>query len=208
MVPATERRLRADAVRNAERILRAVREVYAESGPDASIEAVAARAEVGQRTLYRRFPNKGELVRAALDQSIAEDLAPVIERSVASPDPMRGITEIIEAATHLGSRVHNLLIAARKADALENIWVPLENALVELAGRAQRDGLVRTDLMPEDLPRMVIMLNSVLWTMDPASDGWRRYVTLMLDAISTGAPSELPPAVPLRLGASPASWPL
>ncbi|CAN5731310.1 TetR/AcrR family transcriptional regulator [soil metagenome] len=208
MVLTTERRLRADAARNAARILRAAREVYADVGPDAPMEAVAARAEVGERTLYRRFPSKGELVRAALDQSIAEHLAPVMESAKTRADPFQGIAEVIEAATHLGAREHNLLVAARKTDALENIWVPLENALAELAGRAQRDGLVRQDLVPEDLPRLVIMLNSVLWTMDPASDGWRRYVALMLDAISTAAPSELPPAVPLRMGPSPESWPL
>jgi AcrR family transcriptional regulator len=208
MVLTTERRLRADAARNAERILRAAREVYADAGPDASMEAVAVRAEVGERTLYRRFPSKGELVRAALDQSIAEHLAPVMESARTRANPMQGIAELIEAATHLGAREHNLLVAARKTDALENIWVPLENALVELADRAQRDGLVRQDLVPEDLPRVVIMLNSVLWTMDPVSDGWRRYVALMLDAISTAAPSELPPAVPLRMGPSPESWPL
>jgi len=202
------RRLRADAARNAERILRAARAVYAESGPDAPIEAIATRAEVGERTLYRRFPSKEQLVRAALDQSIAEHLSPVIDGALGQPDPLRGIAELIEAATFLGAREHNLLVAARKTDALQNIWVPLEEALAELAVRAQRAGSVRSDLAPEDLPRLVIMLNSVLWTMDPVSDGWRRYVALVLDAISTDAPSTLPPVVPLRWGPSPESWPL
>ncbi len=88
-----DRPLRADAARNAERILRAAREVYAELGPDAQMEVIASRAGVGERTLYRRFPTKGDLVRAVLDQSIAENLSPAIEkratrtatRCVASP---------------------------------------------------------------------------------------------------------------------------
>jgi hypothetical protein len=33
--------------------------------------------------------------------------------------------------------------------------------------------------------------------MDPASAGWRRYVALMVDAISTSNPSRLPRAVPV-----------
>ena len=76
MTEVADRPLRADAARNAERILRAAREVYGELGPDAPIEAIARRAGVGERTLYRRFPTKGDLISAALDQSIAEDLTP------------------------------------------------------------------------------------------------------------------------------------
>ena len=79
MTAVADRPLRADAARNVERILRAARDVYGELGPDAPIEAIARRAGVGERTLYRRFPTKADLVRAALDQSIAEDLTPAIE---------------------------------------------------------------------------------------------------------------------------------
>ena len=81
MTAVSDRPLRADAARNAERILRAARETYGELGPDAPIEAIARRAEVGERTLYRRFPTKGELIRAALDQSIEEDLMPAINEA-------------------------------------------------------------------------------------------------------------------------------
>jgi hypothetical protein len=34
--------------------------------------------------------------------------------------------------------------------------------------------------------------------MDPASDGWRRYILLMLDAISTPTPRRLPAAVAIQ----------
>ena len=81
---------------------------------------------------------------------------------------------------------------------LTDVSVQLDAALEELTRRAQQAGLVRADLVTEDLPRMVAMLNSVLGTMDPASDGWRRYVALMLDAISTSKPGRLPRAVPIH----------
>jgi len=203
-----DRPLRADAARNAERILRAAREVYGEIGPDAPIEAIARRAGVGERTLYRRFPCKGELVRAALDQSIAEDLSPVIEQARRAEDPLRGLTELIEAAVSLGAREHNILTAARKAGSLTpDVSIDLYKALEDLAGRAQQSGLVRADLVPDDLPRIVAMLNSVLWTMDLGSDGWRRYVALMLDAITTDERHPLPPAAALRYASSASTWP-
>ncbi len=52
------------------------------------------------------------------------------------------------------------------------------------------------------------MLFSVLSTMDSASDGWRRYVALVVDAISVNQRQPLPPAAALRYVVGPNSWPL
>src|ERR1700758_1406243 len=98
MTAISDRPLRADAARNAERILRAARDVYDELGPEAPIEVIARRAGVGERTLYRRFPTKADLIRAALDQSIAEDLTPVMEEARRADDALRGLTQLLEAA--------------------------------------------------------------------------------------------------------------
>jgi AcrR family transcriptional regulator len=204
-----DRPLRADAARNAERILRAAREVYGEQGPDAPIEAIARRAGVGERTLYRRFPTKGDLVRAALDQSIAEDLSPVIERARRADDPLRGLTDLMEAAVSLGAREHHILAAARKAGSLTtDVSAELNDALGDLTRRAQQAGQVRPDVVADDLPRIVVMLNSVLWTMDLGSDGWRRYIALMLDTITTDEPQPLPPVTPLHYAPISSNWPM
>jgi AcrR family transcriptional regulator len=208
MTAVEERPLRADAARNVERILRAARDVYGELGADAPIEAVARRAGVGERTLYRRFPTKADLVRAALDQSIAEDLTPVIEDARRSEDPLRGLTELIEAAISLGAHDQNLLLAAQRAGSLTaDISDSLHEALNQLVRRGQQAGVVRADLVAEDLLRLIGMLYSVLSTMDATSDGWRRYVALILDAISTVERRPLPPAAPFHVP-EPNSWPL
>ena len=171
MTAVEDRPLRADAARNVERILRAARDVYGESGPDAPMEAVARRAGVGERTLYRRFPTKADLVRAALDQSIAEDLAPAIDEARRADDPLRGLTQLIEAAISLGAREHNLLTAAHRAGSLTfDISVSLNEALGDLVDEGQRVGRVRADLVADDLPRLIAMLYSVLATMDSDSD--------------------------------------
>jgi AcrR family transcriptional regulator len=203
-----DRPLRADAARNAERILRAARQAYADLGPDAPMEVIAGRAGVGERTLYRRFPTKGELARAVIDQAIAEDLSPEIERALRSRNPLRGLAKLIEAAIALGARQHNALAAARQAGSLTDVSVPLDDALHHLTLRAQHEGLVRADLVADDLPRMVAMLYSVLGTMDPSSDGWRRYVALMIDAISTANPTRLPRAVPIQFTQHLEEWPI
>ena len=207
MTAIADRPLRADAARNAERILRAARDVYGELGPDAPIEAIAHRAGVGQRTLYRRFPTKGDLISAALDQSIAEDLTPAIEEARHADDPMHGLTQLIEAAISLGAREHNLLTAARRAGSLTpDISTSLYEALNDLAWRGQQAGLVRADLVADDLPRLIAMLHSVLFTMESGSDGWRRYVALILDAITASDREPLPPAAALHLAPPSSSW--
>ncbi|MFZ1161919.1 TetR/AcrR family transcriptional regulator [Mycobacterium sp.] len=209
MTAVTDRPLRADAARNAERILRAAREVYGERGPEAPVEAIARRAGVGERTLYRRFPTKAELVRAALDQCIAEDLTPTIEAARGATDPLKGLAELFDAAISLGARENNLLTAARRAGSLtSDVSTELYEALTELADRGKRAGVVRADLAAVDLPRMIAMLHSVLWTMDSGGDGWRRYVALMLDAISAGNRRTLPPAATLRLAPESGNWPM
>jgi AcrR family transcriptional regulator len=209
MTAVSDRPLRADAARNAERILRAARDVYDELGPEAPIETIARRAGVGERTLYRRFPTKAELIRAALEQSIAEHLTPTIKAVRRADDPLRGLAQLIDAAISLGAREHNLLTAARRAGSLTpDISTSLYEALSELARRGQQAGVVRADLVADDLPRLIAMLHSVLWTMDTDSDGWRRYVVLILDAISTNERQPLPRAATLRFAPVSSSWPM
>jgi AcrR family transcriptional regulator len=209
MTAVSDRPLRADAARNASKILRAARDVYTELGPEAPTEAIARRAGVGERTLYRRFPTKADLVRAALDQCIAEDLTPTIEAVRRTDDPLRGLTQLIDAAISLAAREHNLLSAARRAGSLTpDVSTALYEALSELARRGQQAGVVRADLVADDLPRLIAMLHTVLWTMDSGSEGWRRYVALILDAISTYPRRPLPPATALRFAPLSSSWPV
>ncbi|MBV9777533.1 MAG: helix-turn-helix transcriptional regulator, partial [Acetobacteraceae bacterium] len=60
----TERRPRADALRNRERVLAAAKTVFSAGGPDASLETVARRAGVGIGTVYRHFPTREALFEA------------------------------------------------------------------------------------------------------------------------------------------------
>lgn len=109
----------------------------------------------------------------------------------------------------LGAREHNLLTAARRAGSLtSDISVSLNTALGGLAREGQRLGTIRPDLVTDDLPRLVAMLFSVLSTTDADSGGWRRYVALIVDAISVGERQPLPPAAALRYTVGPNTWPL
>lgn len=189
---------RADAARNFEKIVRAARQVYAERGPEAQLDEIARRAGVGNATLYRHFPDKAALLRAALDQAFAEQVAPVIEQALHDDDPRRGLATVLETTMSLAVRERNIVATATNLGAVTaDAGARFLEPLTLLARRGQQAGVIRADLVPEDVFRVMAMLVGVLPTMDPGSDGWRRYLALILDALAPEAAGPLPPAVPL-----------
>lgn len=187
----TERTVRADAARNSERILRATREVFADLGPDVPLEEVARRAGVGVRTLYRHFPSKDDLLQAVINLNVAEELTAFIERASADDNPLRGLTSLFEATLDLVERDRHMVTAVNNSSVVTcESATSLRAALASLTGRAQEAGLVRADVTPDDIHRLLTMLSSVAY----ADDGWRRYVVLVLDALSPNGTTSLPPA--------------
>jgi AcrR family transcriptional regulator len=187
----TERTVRADAARNSDRILRATREVFADLGPDAPLEEVARRAGVGIRTLYRHFPSKDDLLQAVINLNVAEELTAFIERAAADDNPLRGLTSLFEATLDLVERDRHMVTAVNNSSVVTcESATSLRAALAFLTGRAQEAGLVRDDVTPDDIYRLLTMLSSVAY----ADDGWRRYLVLVLDALSPNGTTSLPPA--------------
>src|SRR3954470_16851858 len=64
------RPLRADAVRNRERVLEVAYETFAEEGLSVPIDEIARRAGVGAGTVYRHFPTKEPLFEAIASDRI------------------------------------------------------------------------------------------------------------------------------------------
>jgi hypothetical protein len=65
-----------------------------------------------------------------------------------------------------------------------------------LVQRAQDAGRLRADLVLDDLSRIMEMLVATLWTMEPGSDGWRRYLGLIFQGLAPAQAQPLFPAVP------------
>ena len=57
-----DKAMRADARRNRDKLIAAAKDLFAETGTDVSLDAVARRAGVGPGTLYRHFPTRDALV--------------------------------------------------------------------------------------------------------------------------------------------------
>jgi AcrR family transcriptional regulator len=197
-----ERRLRADAARNRAAIVAVARDVFAEHGLEAPLEAIAARAGVGIATLYRRFPTREKLVAAALVEKVAE-YAEAARQALATPDPWDGFAGFVERICELqaGDRgLSDLLSMTLSADEqVEELRRTANELLITVIDRAKAAGTLREDFVGEDLVLLLIATSAVMHvTRADAPEAWRRFVALALDSFSSlGSPSQ-PESTPPR----------
>lgn len=78
---------RADARRNEESLLDAAAAVFVESGVEAPVRDIAARAGVGTGTIYRHFPTRADLIIAVYRHQVeaCAEAGPALLASSASP---------------------------------------------------------------------------------------------------------------------------
>ncbi|WP_312673367.1 helix-turn-helix domain-containing protein [Microbacterium sp.] len=105
--------MRADARRNTDALIDAAREVFATDGVDAPARAIADRAGVGVGTLYRRFPQRSDLVvavfRNAVDatEQAAAELAAAHEPDEALALWLQRFTQFIATKRGLAAALHS-----------------------------------------------------------------------------------------------------
>ncbi len=154
---------RAQAAHNDTAILEAARAVYA-ADPEAPIAAVAARAGVGISALYRRYPSKEELLRKLRGDGLRESIA-AAEAALADDDDAwkvfrRYMARVVDADAHT--------LSFRLAQTLDTHWEALwqdatkaQDLRERVFKRAQKAGVVRTDLVAEDLGNVFEQLSAI-----------------------------------------------
>jgi AcrR family transcriptional regulator len=193
-----ERPLRKDAERNRQRILDAARELFAERGLGVTLNDIAHHAGVGVGTVYRRFPDKAQLVDGLFEQRLRELLA-LADAARAEADPWRALSGFLEQALELQAAdrgLKDLLLGAPGAlERVAAIRAELLPRVAELVERAQTAGALRTDVAAEDLGVVQLMAGAVIDAgHGVAPELWRRYLALMLRGLRAEptAPDPLP----------------
>ncbi len=178
------RPLRADAQRSADAIVHAALEVFASSGVEAPVREIAARAGVGIGTLYRRFPQRSDLIVAVFRQQVdaCADAAPLLAAEHAPAEALarwlQRYVDFIATKRGLASALHSGDPAYTSLPGYFDARLrPALRALLDAAAKA---GEMRGDVEPDDLLRAVGSL--CLSAQDDLAYA-RRMVALLIDGL-------------------------
>ena len=188
LVPMTQTGTkRADALRNREKLLTAAIELFAASGTDVSLDAVAKHAGVGIGTLYRNFATRDELVEAAYRNEVEQlcaaasellaghpadvALAEWMDRFVAYSTTKKGMKGALQSA-----------VAASGSDLFAHTRASIVAALAELLAAGVAGGTLRSDVDAEDVMRAM----GAVWQVTD-EDQARRLLRLLMDGLRHGA---------------------
>ncbi|RRO14231.1 TetR/AcrR family transcriptional regulator [Saccharopolyspora rhizosphaerae] len=188
-----ERTLRADAARNHQRIVDAALAAFEDVGPNVTLDEIAERAELSVATLYRRFRNRDQVVRAVFDHVLSTEVEPVA--AAHTDDPWHDLTGLLATAVESLARHRGLLAAARETHAFDVDSVQrCANSLQQMLQRATAAGAVRPELEVRDLAAVIVMTLSTVHPDDPGGVDRRRYLALLLDGIRPSRETLPPPS--------------
>jgi AcrR family transcriptional regulator len=148
------RPLRADAQRNRDLLLEIAVRAFAQDGPDATLESIAAEAGVGIGTLYRNFPTRQALIEAAYRSELARLCAGV-------PELLRTVPADAALRTWMDRFIDYLATKRGMADALRTViasggnpYAQSRESLIEAVGvlLKRRQAPRRHDRHQWDLP--------------------------------------------------------
>jgi AcrR family transcriptional regulator len=178
--------MRADAVRNRDRLLAAAAELFGERGVDVPLDEVARSAGVSIGTLYNHFPNRGALLDAVLPERLAE-LDVLATAALADPDPWRGFTDFLDGMFAMQARDRAINDAISRTPVGE-VDVAGEcgragGVLDAVVLRARDAGVLRSDFVASDLATLVSAMSKVISMADGDGAVWRRHLGFVLDGL-------------------------
>jgi AcrR family transcriptional regulator len=181
-----DRPLRADAVRNREKLLRAASAVLGEAGLDAPLEDIARRAGVSIGTLYNHFPDRAALLGAILPGQLSP-LDPLAEQSLREPDPWRGFVTFLEGmfALQASDRGLNDAVARNPPGSVDPAAeCPGFDQIDVIIERARAAGKLRADFTVADLTALIWAMSRIIQESgDTQPPAWRRFLTVHLDGL-------------------------
>ncbi|MCG5433327.1 TetR/AcrR family transcriptional regulator [Mycobacterium sp. MYCO198283] len=140
-----------------------------------TVEAISARSDVPQATVYRLFSSKHGILKAVVDVSIAGDDRPVslperpqVRNALADPDARRQVAAFVAVATEVNTRsapMYRILVGAASADdeaaaLLEDLNRQRRAGQGQLARSLARAGALRPGLRERDAVDVLYALMS------------------------------------------------
>jgi AcrR family transcriptional regulator len=172
-----------------------------------TLNDIAHHAGVGVGTVYRRFPDKTQLIEGLFEQRLQE-IVGLLEAARDDPDPWRGLTGFLERLLELQAADRGLkelvLGAPGGRERAARIRAQLHPVATELVERARATGQLRVDFEPQDLGIVQLMLSAVMDAAhDVAPDLWRRYLAILIQGLKASPaspdPLPIPPVSPAEI---------
>ncbi|WP_328648986.1 TetR/AcrR family transcriptional regulator [Amycolatopsis sp. NBC_00348] len=171
--------MRADALRNRERIAAAALTLFAERGPDVCMDTIAQAAGVGVGTLYRHFPDRQALlldIAAGALRDLIEFGAGALEREDTG---WQALVAIVRFCAGLPLALAKSLAGSLPAGTgLPELEQESDDLFARVVQRAQGEGAVRRDIPPPD----VVALLAVV-VCRPGARPDDHLTTVMLDGL-------------------------
>jgi AcrR family transcriptional regulator len=178
----SERRRRADAVDNRERIIESARRLLA-ADPDVKLNAVAKDAGVGQGTLYRHFPNRVALLVEVYGADI-EKLEASATRLLASGDAVTALRAWFDEVADY-ARVKHGVLAALSVDTGHQLTAKhagtLAQAVDALLAAGRSEGTVRQDVDSREVLLLLGFLSRI--DGDVTADSIDRALDVIVDGL-------------------------
>ncbi|WNV87420.1 TetR/AcrR family transcriptional regulator [Umezawaea sp. Da 62-37] len=189
--------LRRDAERNRQLLLRAAHERMAVEGLDVSYEDIARAAGTGMGTVYRRFPQRQDLLDALFGEHI-DMVIGFAEQAWRYEDAWAGLTWFLERQLEIEARsrgLGELLRSRHQATALvQRAHERMTPLVTDLIGRAVRAGQLPAGATPADFAAVHVMVGSVLDASRTSGPQlWRRALRIALAGLRHAELSDDPP---------------
>ena len=186
LVAPGDKPLRADARRNHEKVLAAARAVFSEHGRDAQMDDVARRAGVGVGTVYRHFPTKEALIEALMVAAF-EAIAEKAESALEVEDPWEAFSSVLWRGAEIMAADRALSeVFASIPGAMESAMPTVEgltDTMAKLIDRAQAAGVLREDMIVDDVPMVMCGIGSATKKEHRCEGAWRRHLSIVLDGL-------------------------
>ncbi|HEY6333300.1 MAG TPA: TetR/AcrR family transcriptional regulator [Blastocatellia bacterium] len=181
-----ERKPRADAQRNRERILEIAKGEFTRSGARASLEEIARQAGVGPGTLYRHFPTRDALIEAVYRTEVGK-LTAAADRFAGRLPPLEALRAwMLLFVDHIAAKqviapAFNS-IAGGPTKLYEGSRGQVLGAMEKLVHDAIARGEMRKDIEAEDLLRALIGVAHVASGSD-----WLKSARRLVDVLIAGS---------------------
>lgn len=184
--PSPERKPRADAQRNRDRILEAAKLAFTNSGANASLDDIAKAAGVGPGTLYRHFATRQDLLEAVYRTEV-EKLAAAERKFADTLPPIDALRAwMLLFIDHIATK--KIIAPALTGPAGEEPavaqarYAPIHDAMRSLLKRGIKNGDIRKDVNPMDLLRALVGVAYLDSTPD-----WQQSARRLVDILISGS---------------------